>query len=262
VKSGPIAFPPRRVIVWNALPTPAVRHDGESRPEPLLAHLLHRSLELGAVPVDLTLLSEQASTWQNLFGATMRGTIPLENGEPAQIGTFDTFVLFAHLSSSDDKPEEVWLRLSPDKEPTPVPATTLLEKLGEKWRFSRVVIETVADERRTGCLKATTALAARMARSLGVPVVGVCHTPQYAAAAKGMAEGQGFMPSFTGELLAALVQPDVRLDQAARQARRNLSEGLDFRDSVHVGLPIICRPERITRTRPSRPAPTTPGPPR
>ena len=94
-----------------------------------------------------------------------------------------------------------------------------------------------------------------------MPVVGVCHTPQYAAAAKGMAEGQGFMPSFTGELLAALVQPDARLDQAARQARRNLSEGLDFRDSVHVGLPIICRPERITRTRPSRPAPT-PGPPR
>src|SRR4029078_1189586 len=126
-------------------------------------------------------------------------------------------------SSSDDKPEEGWLRLSPDKEPTPVPATPLLEKLGEKRRFSRGVIETGAGGRRTGCLKATTALAARMARSLGVPVVGVCHTPQYAAAAKGMAEGQGFMPSFTGELLAALVQPDARLEQAATQRRRTLS---------------------------------------
>jgi hypothetical protein len=249
VKSGTTVPRPRRAIAWNALSMPTVRLAERSASQPLLAYLLGRSLERSGV--QLTTLSEQTSTWQTLFGASMgKKEISASQGEPGiSITEFDTFVLFAELSLANGEPQ-VWLRRSADRQPEQVQASSLIEKL-QKWACSRIVIETVASDRRVGCLEATTILAARMARQLGVPVVGVCHSPQYAAAAKGMAEGEGYMPSFSGDLLKALTRSGVSVAQAATEARTNVADGVGFPESVHVGLPIVCRPERLTPSRPS-----------
>jgi hypothetical protein len=112
-------------------------------------------------------LSEQTSTWQTLFGASMgKKEISASQGEPGiSITEFDTFVLFAELSLANGEPQ-VWLRRSADRQPEQVQASSLIEKL-QKWACSRIVIETVASDRRVGCLEATTILAARMARQLG-----------------------------------------------------------------------------------------------
>jgi Caspase domain/TIR domain len=247
---------PSRVIAWNAFSEPNPRYGTGAKH--LLTHLLREEVAHQPPPTPMLVVKEPAR-WFDLAAASMDKSVTFQEPDESNkttespITDFDTLLLFAPVSLASGEPV-VWFPKGTAMEATR--AQSLVEQLG-RWTLSYLVIETIAGPSallQTGSvlgpaqprtLQATTHLATKLARELGITVVAVCHLSSFIDAARTSEDPDSpFKPSFSGLLLRQLADPSRTLYEAAREARRFVVVGLNREDSLDVGLPIVCRPER------------------
>lgn len=265
---------PSRVIAWNAFQEPKPHYSTGARH--LLTHLLLAELKQHSFLAELVI--KEPAQWGVLYQTTDDGRVARQPGGGAEripITDFDTFVLFAPISMVDDEPE-VWFPKANQAGSVPTRCSTLADRL-KKWAFSYLVIETIAGQAapllgttekswsRACSLQATTRLATKLARELGVTVVAVCHLPGFFEQAQELAadgEETTFMPSFSGQFLRQLADPATTLSTAVQEARRSIVQGLNLGQdrSLVIGLPVVCRPEPDRTETPAVPRGVQPSP--
>jgi hypothetical protein len=249
-KSNDNRQPPRRVIAWNSFIEPNPSMAGSKH---LFTHLLRQGF--GGSDADLTLTVKEPAVWEQLFDASKKKVVSVnDHGDARPITDFDTLTLFAPVTLGADEPE-IWLYQNSSL--TPINATPFVTSL-RSWTCNYVILETVAGfpvtrraETSSGqsrnlqarSLQATTQLATRLARQLSASVVAVCHSPYFLQVARATEDSPGAEQTFAGALLAELADPSKGLQEAASEARRVLDARFNFGGSLHVGLPVVCRPE-------------------
>lgn len=256
---------PSRVIAWNAFTEQTPQY--ASKAMHLLTHLLRAEVAHHAEPPRLVV--KERAQWGELYQSTISQNVegcvdqqPGASPERIPITDFDTFVLFAPVSLSNRAPVVGF----PNGAAWVSSRASQLADLLKQWRFSYLIIETIAGHgplqgtsepgwSRTRSLQATTQLATELARVLGVTVVAVCHLPSFIGRVR-PAEGEEmtFIPSFTGQFLRQLADSSLTPSTAAQDAHRRVVEGLGLENPLEIGLPVVCRPEP---DRPgARPAPS------
>ena len=244
-KSALRPSPPRRVVAWSSFAEADPTYPDGSK------HLLTHLLREGVRDIHPGILVKEDATWIELSDASRLKRLPTDGDTFEPITDFDTMVLLVPVTLGGDSPE-VWLRGGSALKP--VPAMTLVNSL-QNWTCSYVILETIAGQPRLGAredtlttharsLQATTQLATKLARELNASVVAACHSPQFIELARPAEDAGGIPPlSFAAALLRQLADPSKSLYDAAQAARNDVDNQLVLDGALHLGLPIVCRPE-------------------